>query len=61
MGRFALVGLVALAAIGCSGNDKSPEIPGKFVASTPPPGYVEERMKKREGGNRPPANIPSKK
>jgi len=61
MGRFALLGLIALVAVGCAADDKSPEISRKFVASTPPPGYVEERMKKREGGNQPPANIPAKK
>jgi hypothetical protein len=46
-GQSAIAAVAAIALIGCSGEEKPAEVKGKFESSSPPPGYVEEKMKNR--------------
>ncbi|CAN5397544.1 hypothetical protein BH11ARM2_BH11ARM2_10840 [soil metagenome] len=50
--RLAAAAFVAAALAGC-GSDASPEVKEPFKPSTPPPGFIEERLKARESAPKP--------
>jgi len=54
---LALVAVGGVFLAGCGNEAESQKKDGeKFVGGKPPPGFVEERMKNREGNGEPPVN-----